>query len=176
MIQYSVPRPASLRSKAGRKLWVRPASLVDMPALAAMIGELSPATIQLRYLTPRNLRGDAAQREAERLTRPDNSRIVLVAEASGEAGEIVAVAELAQDQREPEVAEGAVMVADAYQGQGIGRAVVEELARHAEAAEIRRVRATTSAYNAPVRRLIASFGRPYSASFAGAEVLYEVSL
>jgi len=38
------------------------------------------------------------------------------------------------------------------------------------------VRATINAYNMPMRRLIASFGRPYSASFAGGDVQYELAL
>jgi RimJ/RimL family protein N-acetyltransferase len=96
--------------------------------------------------------------------------------AEGDAERIVAVAELVRYGAEPEVAEGAVVVADAYQGEGIGRAVVERLAAAAEGAAIRRVRATTSAHNTAVRRLIASSGRPYTARFEGAEVLYEVAL
>lgn len=169
------PRPRGhVRSRAGRSLAIRPAGPGDTAALAAMIGGLSARSVERRYLTPRVLGADAARREAERLLR-DDGRIVLVAQAH-DGGGIVAVAELVPDRHERGLAEGAVVVADAYQGEGIGRAVLEHMAAAAEGAAISRVRATTHAYNTPVRRLIASFGRPYTARFAGAEVLYEVAL
>lgn len=163
-------------SRRGRGLAIRRAGPGDAGAIAAMMGELSAATVARRYLTSRRFGDETARREAERLTRPDARRIVLVAQAPGEAGRIVAVAELVCDHAEPALAEGAVVVTDAYQGEGIGRAVVERLARAAEGTAIRRVRATTSAYNTPVRRLIASSGRPYTARFDGAEVIYELTL
>jgi RimJ/RimL family protein N-acetyltransferase len=152
---------------------IRPAAPADAPALAELFGGLSAATVERRYFAPRLLRGEAARREAARLTQTERGHIVLVAAAEG--GErIVAVGELAPYAGEPGVAEGAMLVADAYQGRGIGRAVAEQLAQAAEGAAIRRVRATTSATNTAVRRLIASLGRPYSARFAGAEVQYEL--
>lgn len=163
-----------LRSKAGRGFAIRRAAPEDTGAIAAMIGGLSAGTVERRYLTPRRMTGEVAHREAERLTRHDDGKIVLVAQ--GEAGAILAVAELVRDRAEGDVAEGAVVVADDYQGEGIGRAVVERLAADAAGAAISRVRATTKAHNTPVRRLIASSGRPYTARFDGAEVLYEVAL
>jgi RimJ/RimL family protein N-acetyltransferase len=163
------------RSRAGRSVAIRRAGPEDVAAIAAMIGDLSARTVERRYLTPRTLSGEAARREAERLTRREAGRIVLVAQEHG-AGRIVAVAELVADRAERHVAEGAVVVADAYQGEGIGRAVVQQMAAAAEGAAISRVRATTHASNTPVRRLIASCGRPYTARFAGAEVQYEVAL
>lgn len=170
------PSSERFHSKAGRDVWLRPVTPADAQALASMMIGLSPATVQRRYLTPCALREETARKEAERLTRPDRAGLVMVAQAHGDAGRIVAVAELAQDRAEPGVAEGAVVVADAYQGEGIGRAVVERLATLARRAAIRRVRATTSAHNGPVRRLIASLGRPYTARFAGSEVQYEFAL
>lgn len=168
------PAVTGFRSKAGRSIAIRRAAPEDAGAIAAMIGGLSASTVERRYLSPRRFVGEAARREAERLTRHDDGRIVLVAQ--GDAGDILAVAELASDPTERGVAEGAVVVADDYQGEGIGRAVVERMAADATRAAIRRVRATTKAYNTPVRRLIASFGRPYTVRFDGAEVLYEVAL
>jgi RimJ/RimL family protein N-acetyltransferase len=74
------------------------------------------------------------------------------------------------------VAESAVVVADAYQGEGIGRAVLARLVAAAAALAIGRLRAITQAHNLPIRHLIASSGRPYTSRFAGAEVHYEVAL
>lgn len=168
--------PQRFHSKAGRRLWLRPATAADRAALAAMMVDLSPDTVERRYLTPSGMHTESARREAERLTRPERAGLILVAQAPADAGRIVAIAELAHDRARPGVAEGAVVVADPYQGEGIGRALVERLALLAEEAAICRVRAITSAHNTPVRRLIASLGRPYSARFAGSEVQYEMML
>jgi L-amino acid N-acyltransferase YncA len=166
----------NFRSKAGRDLAIRPVEAADNVALAAMFGTLSLKTVERRYLAPRLLRGEAARREAERLTHAGANHIVLVAQDRGAGDAIVAVAELAPDSAEPGVAESAVLVADAYQGEGIGRAVAEELAEAVRTTSISRVRATVHAANTPVRRLIASLGRPYSTHFRGTEVVYELSM
>jgi N-acetylglutamate synthase-like GNAT family acetyltransferase len=166
--------PEQFCSKRGRPLAIRLADAGDAPALAALLGGLSARSVERRYLTPRVLDEAAARREAARLSGAGAGRIVIIAEAEDAA--IVAVAELARDDAEPAVAESAVVVADAYQGEGIGRAVLARLAAAATGAAISRLRAVTQAHNLPVRRLIASSGRPYTARFVGPEVLYEVAL
>jgi L-amino acid N-acyltransferase YncA len=168
--------PEQFRSRRGRALAIRLAGPEDAGPLAAMLGGLSAQSVERRYLTPRVLDEAAARREAARLTGHAWGRIVIIAEAAGGPAGIVAVAELARDAAEPAVAESAVVVADAYQGEGIGRAVLARLAAAAAAAAISQLRAVTQAHNLPVRHLIASSGRPYTARFAGAEVLYEVAL
>jgi len=167
--------PEPFCSKRGRPLAIRAAGPEDAAALAEMLGGLSAQSVERRYLTPRVLDEAAARREAARIVGAAPDRIVIVAERADGCG-IVAVAELARDVAEPAVAESAVVVADAYQGEGIGRAVLERLAAAASGAAISRLRAITLAHNLPVRRLIASSGRPYTARFAGAEVFYEVAL
>lgn len=168
--------PEQFCSKRGRPLAIRLAGPGDAAALAALLGGLSAQSVERRYLTPRVLDETAARREAARLTGLGAGHIVIVAEIAGGAAGIVAVAELARDPGEPAVAESAVVVADAYQGEGIGRAVLARLAAAATGAAISRLRAVTQAHNLPVRHLIASSGQPYTARFAGAEVLYEVAL
>lgn len=170
------PQLAGFRSRTGRSVAIRSARPDDTEAIATMISTLSARTVERRYLTPRVLCGDAAHREAERLTSRTGGGIVLVAQDGGAFGSILAVAELVPFGAERGVAEGAIVVADACQGEGIGRAVLQEMAAAAEDAAISSVRATTHAYNTPVRRLIASSGRPYTARFVGAEVQYEVAL
>jgi GNAT superfamily N-acetyltransferase len=172
-------QPEHFRSKQGRVVAIRRASPTDEAALAALIGGLSARSVERRYLTPRTLDALAARREAERLTRAGVDQIVVIAEIDGQDGAertIVAVAELVRDGAEPEVAEGAVVVADSFQGEGIGRAVLSRLAGAASDSNINRLRAITQAQNRPLRRLIASSGLAYSARFVGAEVLYEVAL
>jgi L-amino acid N-acyltransferase YncA len=168
------PAPEQFSSKRGRALAIRHAAPGDAAALAALLGGLSARSVERRYLTPRVLDEAAAWREAMRLIVA--GRMVMVAETAGGYGAIVAVAELVWDDAEPTVAESAIVVADAYQGEGIGRAVLARLVAAARSAAISRLRAVTQAHNLPVRRLIVSSGRPYSSRFVGAEVHYEVAL
>jgi RimJ/RimL family protein N-acetyltransferase len=155
------PALARFRSRRGRPFTISRAGPGDAEALATMLGGLSAETVARRYLTPCVLPAERARREAERLAHGGQGHIVLVARAEGEAAPIVAVAELARERDEPAAAEGAIVVADAYQHEGIGRAVAEEMAAAADEAAIAKVRATILGTNTAVRRLIASLGRPY---------------
>lgn len=163
-------------SRRGRPLRIRAVRPADAPALAAMIGNLSQRSVALRYLTPRTLPPELAWREAERLVRDDAGQLVLVAldEAGGE--QIVAVAELVIDRAEPAVAESAVVVADAYQGEGVGRAIIGHLGDAAASARVARIRAIVQSHNAAMRRLIAGLGVAYTSRFAGPEIYYEIPL
>lgn len=159
----SVPaQPNQLRSRRGRPFSISRAAPGDAPALEAMLTGLSAQTVGRRYFTSARMPAERAHAEAERLARRDDGRIVLVARAGGgAAAPIVAVAELARDRAEPATAEGAIVVADAFQSEGIGRAVAEHMADAAQDAAISRVRATVLAENRPMWRLLKTLGRPY---------------
>lgn len=172
LAKTAAPRP--FRSRRGRPIRIRRVAPGDAEALTSMLGGLSVRTVALRYLTPGALHVDQARREAERLARDDDGQIVLVAQAEGGGSPIVAVAELVRERGEPAVAESAIVVADDYQGEGIGRRVAEQLADEAAGADIRRVRATMLAANTPVRRLIESLGRPYTSSHWRGEIQVEI--
>ncbi len=175
----SAPRAAgavSFCSRSGRAITIRSARADDAPAISAMIGGLSPRTIALRYHLPLvRLSPEAARREAERVTSADRGRIVYLAlAAQGERPEIIGIAELACDRAEPDLAESAIVVADSFQSDGIGRAIVGQLVAAADRRGIARVRALTQTHNAAVRRLVVGLGRPYSTRFTGGEVMYEI--
>lgn len=175
MLSLMARSPTIVRSRAGRAVAIRPAEAGDEAALAAMLGGLSPATVERRYFALRRLDSDLARREAARLAHGAGGRIVLVA-AHEVDGQIVGVAEIVPRPGAPGVAECAVVVADAFQGEGIGRAVAAQMAAAAEEAAITHLWAATHAGNARVRRLIATGGRPYTARFDGPDVTYEVEL
>ena len=167
---------ALFQSTRGRMLRIRPAMPADATALAAMIGGLSQRSVAMRYLTPRALPPELARREAERLVRESDQQLVLVALDDSGDEQIVAVAELVRDGAEPSVAESAVVVADAYQGEGLGRAIVGRLAQAAAGASIGRIRAVVLGQNMPMRRLIAGLGVPYTSRFVGSEVYYDIPM
>lgn len=162
------------RTRRGRPISISRATPGDAPALAAMLGGLSAETVARRYLTPATFAPERARHEVARLLRDDHGHIVLVARAGGESAPIVAVAELAREGGEPATAEGAIVVADAFQNEGIGRAVAERMAAAAGEAAITRVRATIRADNTPVRRLIASLGLPVTMRHWRGELQVEI--
>lgn len=155
------PALSSYRTRRERLVRIRPASSADRPAIAEMLAELSQQTVERRYFRPGRLSPEAARRESDRLMRVSYDGAVLVAELC-DGGAIVAVAELACRDDTPDAAEGAIVVTDAFQGEGIGHALAEQLGDLARAAALTSVRATVRADNIPVRRLIASLGRPFT--------------
>ena len=95
----------------------------DGDRLRKFFYSLSPQTVYRRFLSP-VARPD--QLERLHLLEVDGSqRQALVAVVDGD---IVGVARYARDQKRPELAELAVVVADAWQGQGIGTRLLAALA------------------------------------------------
>lgn len=165
--------PAAVQTRSGQRLLIRPITPADSAELEAFLGGLSAQTAALRYHTPAvPLSPEAVARETRRLTQADRSLAYVALD--DERRELVGVAELACAEGLPESAEGAMVVTDRYQRQGIGRALLQHLAAAARQAQITRVRAVILAHNTAVRRLIRSLGAPYRASFAGSEIVYEI--
>jgi acetyltransferase len=167
---------ALFRSQRGRQLHLRPLTEQDEPALVAMLIGLSPATVYARYLMPLpNLSAEAARREVQRLfALLYNGSLVFVAcdEASGA---IVAIAELARQNNAREQAEAALLVTDAYQREGVGRAVTAELVEAAPQAGISSVTALARFDNRAVQRLARSLGKAYTAQMDGGMVRFVFS-
>lgn len=154
--------PVSYRSQRNRALRIRLARPADQAALSDLLTSLSSRTVERRYFRPGRLGPEAARRESERLAHTTTAHHVLVAELCDGSGAVVAVAELACQPGAPGVAESAIVVTDAFQGEGIGRAIAEQLGQVARAAALTSIHATVRADNIPVRRLIASLSRPYT--------------
>jgi GNAT superfamily N-acetyltransferase len=106
----------------GTRLLVRPIRIQDGPALVALHARLSADTIYRRYF---GARPHLAPAVVDRFTRVDEEwRFALVAMRDG--GELVAVARY-EGTRGGDAAELAVVVDDALQHQGVGRALLERL-------------------------------------------------
>lgn len=172
------PLPASaphFRSRRGRDLLIRPSRPSDQAALQEMLLSLSPRTIGMRYFIPDvPLPAVRARQEAERLTRGD--QIVYLAVSAGSSPQIVAVAEVMRDKLAPHVAETAIMVADRYQGEGIGTALIGCLAEAINQSDIAIIRAITQAHNQVVRHMITRLERPYTTTYWRGEVIYEIAV
>jgi RimJ/RimL family protein N-acetyltransferase len=133
---------------------IRPIEPGDKEALVNGLRRLSDETIRKRFLAAKP-RFTAA--ELRYLTEVDGvNHIALVALVDDE---IVAVARCVRLPDRPGTAEMAIVVGDAFQGQGLGRALTHALADAAVAVGIRRFAATMLGDNEAARRLMRTFSR-----------------
>ena len=120
--------------------------------LAAGFRLLSDETRQMRFLTakPRLTKSDLRY-----LTEVDGrDHVALVAVEREHPTHIAAVGRFVRDPARPDTAEFAIVVGDAYQRQGLGRALGEALAAEAKSRGIHRFTAITLSDNVGVQKLI----------------------
>jgi GNAT superfamily N-acetyltransferase len=102
----------------GRIVHVRPVSEGDRDALSALYGRASPRTRYLRFFSA----GISIDREVRRLM-PGDDHVALLAEHDGLVVGVASYEVLSGDH-----AEMAILVDDAWQGDGIGSLLIEHLA------------------------------------------------
>lgn len=146
----------SLRLADGRCARLRPIEPRDADAAQAFVAALAPRTRRWRFHGAlKRLPADALRQ----MTSIDFRRhVALVAEAgcSDGAARLVADARYVCDDRGE--AEFAVVVADDWQGLGLGRALMQRLARHARAQGVAALRGAVLADNAPMLALMQRLG------------------
>jgi len=127
----------ALKLRDGRTIRVRPVRPADAEAIQEFVRALSDASRRLRFFAPiRELAPAALARLTESTSRRDR---VLLAEAhDGEEWCMVALAQYALGD-DVETRDLALVVADAWQGRGIGRALMGMLIQSAHDAGCARV-------------------------------------
>ena len=136
----------------GRQVLIRPIAADDGPRLGAAYERLEPQTKYRRFLAvkPRLTEGDIRY-----LTNTDGrNHVALAALAADDPDRIIAVARFVRLREDPAAAELAIVVGDAFQGQGLGTELLARLAGEALARRIVRLKATVLADNVPVHRLL----------------------
>jgi GNAT superfamily N-acetyltransferase len=155
MILLAAPRTYRIRA-------IRPD---DRDALLRFYAGLSPESRQARF------HGASPQVGAPAVTYlcgPDHAhREGLVAEAFDDDGRIRIIGHVCLEPLEPRIAEMAIAVADGWQRQGVGRALLDAAADWARAHGIATLLASMLWGNAAVLALVRSMGRPIS--FGAAE-------
>jgi acetyltransferase len=136
----------------GRQVRVRPVACDDGPAVQAFVARLSPATSRRRFFRP--VKALSASQLA-RIVKVDYARSMSVVAEAG--GEIVGLAEYVASPGE-RAAEVAVVIADQWQGGGLGGVLFGALLVHAANQGLARLRGDALADNAPILALTHRFG------------------
>ena len=143
-------------SRDGQAFTIRPIRPDDEPLLIAFHGTLSEESVRLRYLHPYKLDQRTAHERLIRTCFVDYDReMALVAEVRSASGgrEIAAVGRLSRDRDGRNGAEFALLVADAWQRRGVGRALLRRLVAVARRERITSVYADILVANVGMQRL-----------------------
>jgi RimJ/RimL family protein N-acetyltransferase len=155
----------------GTPLHVRPLASDDRDRLAVAFAALSDRTRYLRFLGPKP---NLSAAELTYLTEIDHRTHEALVAVDAD-GRLVAVARYAPVPDEPGTADFAVVVADEWQGRGVGLRVSRELLRRAAANGVRRLTATTLDENRVARALLRRLGFR-TTGFGGSVVDLELAL
>jgi GNAT superfamily N-acetyltransferase len=156
---WSFFRPADPAPRLfdGRPLWIGPVTPAAKPLIVRGLERISPETSRLRFFTVRHRFSDE---ELEAMTNLDGHvRFALGATVRDPAGNVepVGIARFARLADAPTVAEVAILVIDAFQGQGVGRTLLKRLAAAALAQGILRFRGIVLPENRPIIRLLTGY-------------------
>lgn len=139
---------------SGTRVRIRPIRASDKPALALGLARLSETSRYRRFLSPKPRLSRA---ELRYLTEVDgHDHVGLVAVLADDPGVIVASGRWVRDPEDPAIAEVAVVVADAFQGQGLGTALGRALADAARREGVARFSALMLPENTPALRLFST--------------------
>ena len=147
----------------GAALVVRPIRPDDEAMMVRFHEGLSDRSVYLRYFHMMTLASRTAHPRLSRVCAVDFEReFVLVAEGKDQERGAPAILGVARLQRAGEggAAEFAVVVADRYQGMGVGGALMRQLVAIARQEGVSRLRADILSGNGPMRRLCARTGIP----------------
>jgi acetyltransferase len=140
---------------------LRPVSPSDAEALKALFHRLSPESVYYRFL---EVRKDLSMEQARRFAQVDyRTTMAIVAELVVESGvgPLVGVARYGRSESSPSgFSEAAIVVEDAYQGKGLGTALLLKMVNYAQSAGIKGFHATIHQSNSRILSFIKSSGLP----------------
>lgn len=160
----------------GRPLWIGPVTPAAKPLIVRGLERISPETSRRRFFTVRHRFSDE---ELEAMTNLDGHvRFALGATVRDPAGNVepVGIARFARLAEAPTVAEVAILVIDAFQGQGVGRTLLKRLAVAALAGGIVRFRGIVLPENRPIIRLLTRYAPDPTIVASGEHLRIDVNL
>jgi RimJ/RimL family protein N-acetyltransferase len=149
---FITPIPVQMRD--GTQLHLRPVLPGDNERTTNGPVEFSSETLYRRFQTPRN----PTMALMRNLFEVDYVHHFVWVMTDGFDGPVVADARFVRDERDPTVAEVAFIVADAYQGKGIGTFLMGALAVAADYHGVQRFSARVLSENYPMRAILDRFG------------------
>ena len=147
-------QPSVPRLRDGRPLWIGPLTKAARPLIERAMARLSPETSRRRFFT---VRFRLSEKELDALTDLDGvDRFALGATVALPDGtsDGVGVARYVRLADAPDAAEVAILVVDAYQGQGVGKTLLAQLAAAAVARGIAHFRGIVLPDNDPMLGLV----------------------
>jgi RimJ/RimL family protein N-acetyltransferase len=157
------------QSPGAPRVQIRPIRPDDKDLLSDGLRRLSDESVQRRFLTPKRSFSSTELRYLTEINAVDH--VALVAEdPTGRAPGLIAVGRFVRLAEDPEAAEIAIVVADDWQGRGVGSLVGRHLAHAARNRNIKRFTATMAAENTPAHRLMAKLTSHLEQRHAGAGV------
>jgi acetyl coenzyme A synthetase (ADP forming)-like protein len=163
------PNPAHLVLRGGATIQVRPVRPDDEARLLAFLRSLSPESRVLRFAG--TLSDDGLRREAARVARGEAEGAFGLVATLGAEEEIVGHAEY--DPTRGDAAEVALVVADRWQGQGIGTILLGQLAEIASQHGLRTFTAVCLPHNHRMIRVFRESGFPVRVQAGAGEVSVE---
>jgi acetyltransferase len=135
--------------KDGRQVVIRPIRAEDEPMMRKFHEGLSDRTVYLRYLSPMLLSDRVTHERLARMTHNDYDREIALVVEGEENGEraVFGVARLSKLRGEEESARLSMLVSDRFQGQGLGKELINRIVEVARSEQIKRVIAATAPDN-----------------------------
>jgi acetyltransferase len=174
---YPVHHVTTCRLKEGTDAVLRPIRPEDEPELVRFHEKLSERTVYLRYLHHLKLDQRVAHQRLARISFIDYDReVVLVAEVPEAGGRaIVGVGRLNRE-RDREEAEFALLLSDAYQGRGLGSALLGHLLKVGREEGLRTVTAEIAPENVAMQAVCRKLGFRLEAEPGDATVRARITL
>jgi GNAT superfamily N-acetyltransferase len=141
----------AIRLPDGLPLRIRPIRPADARWLVAGFEHLSSKTRMLRFLTPKQTLTSTEVRYLTHVDHYDHEALTAISDRDGRG---IAVARYVRDRRYPDSAEVGIVVADEWQGRGVGTVLLNELHERAVGARITRFTGLVLYDNDAVKHLV----------------------
>jgi GNAT superfamily N-acetyltransferase len=146
--------PSPFRLRDGRPVWFGPVTPDARDVIVRVLARLSPESSRRRFFTVRYQLSEAELDALTILDGFDRYAVGATVRSADGAVEGVGCARYVRMAGNPEVAEVAFLVVDAYQGQGVGKALLVRLAAAAVERGIHRFEGIVLPDNTPVLGLL----------------------
>jgi RimJ/RimL family protein N-acetyltransferase len=135
----------------GSAVVLRPLEPDDAHLLHAIFDRMGPRSRERRFLTPKHRLSAADVRVLTAVDHRDHEAVVALA---ADDGQPVGVARFVRSEEDPETAEVAVVVVDAWQSRGVGTVLATALVRRAKELRVRRFAVMMAHDNEAALRLL----------------------